>query len=163
MTLDDLMPVLVAAFAVGGGVLAYWNQKRLDHRYELARQKREAYREFLTTMKVYERRAIRSGMPDADSPRRQAVEAYLAALANLQVFAPPRVFLASERANSSFRTYVDKIRLFYEKSAIERSDLDGARNIFERDFNTLIASMRAVLNSGLVDVASSNGSLEVKQ
>jgi len=85
------MPLLIAAFATVAGSGTYWYQRRVDHRIEFNREKREVYREYLAAVRKFERWATRSGHPNIKKDRRDALDAYLEAYSQLSIFAPDSV------------------------------------------------------------------------
>ena len=44
------VPILTALIAVGGGAVAYWNQKRIDRRESLNERRRNVYQRFLEAL-----------------------------------------------------------------------------------------------------------------
>ncbi|OOY11802.1 hypothetical protein BMG00_12000 [Thioclava marina] len=87
-------------------------------------------------------------MPEAVEPRRAAVEQYLGALSTLQVFAPASVFEASEKADRSFKKYVELLRKHYEEKTASDADVKSAEKEFSADFRALISVMRNDIKSG---------------
>lgn len=141
MNVSEWMPVLVALIALLGGGLTYWYQRLLDRRVEFEREKREAYREFLTQLRVYERKAARAAHSEEADSKRVALEQYLAALSKLMM-------IASQEVYEEIKNFNDMVRNLSDSYRDKDESLKTSKEEFDQALENLIICMRKDFDSG---------------
>ena len=140
-----VVPILVAALTIAGGIFSYARQKAADRYSELIRVQQEHYRSYLFAMQ----RVLTSCVRTDQSARRLAIDDFRSFEAALYVAAPEPVAKHLSSLHEAFFDYTRCIRCTYEEMHFKKfGDTQGPERLKELEavfldsYRKIVRSMR---------------------